>query len=110
MTEAFGELTRFQDREAEPRFSNSQTGGAGGRGGFGGGMQGGYGGGGYGGGGMMGGGGGGGGGAGRQIYISNVCGPKFSPPPDLLLLVLTASAASVHRWLAGSEGSFQTSW
>ncbi|MBE3046151.1 hypothetical protein IMZ48_27155 [Candidatus Bathyarchaeota archaeon] len=79
----------FQDREAEPRFIGSTTGG---RGGFGGGMQGGMQGGGMQGGHMQGGmqggfqggygggggfGGGGPGGPGRQIYIANV-GP---PPP-----------------------------
>jgi hypothetical protein len=96
---------QLQDREAEPRFSNSQT-GAGGRGGFGGGLQGGYGGGGggYGGGGMMGGGGGGGGGgAGRQIYVANVCFPPSSFSAYLkFAMVLTTLIASVHCWLAGS--------
>lgn len=104
---------KYQDREAEPRFSNAQGGGA--RGGFGGGMQGGYGGGGGGGGyggGMMGGGGAGGGagGAGRQIYVSNVC---YPPSPTLLLtqafVMLTALVASLHCWLAGPQRPFPAS-
>ena len=69
----------YQDREAEPRFTQPGGGAPGGGGGMRGGYGGGFGGprgGGYGGGGF--GGGAPGGAAGNQLYISNVCAQSFS--------------------------------
>lgn len=85
----------YQDREAEPRFTQPGAGGppGGGRGGFGGG----YGGGGRGG---FGGGGGfggppGGGAAGNQLYISNVCSLSFDDSLGI------TNASSSHTLSAG---------
>jgi len=73
------------------------------RGGFQGGMRGGFGGGydamGGGGPGMMAGG-------SRQIYVSNVRMGLF----DSVVTVLTVSLASLHCWLARSQGPFPSSW
>lgn len=104
----------FQDREAEPRFIGS---GGNHRGGFGGGnMHGGfnqgYGGHGHGGAGGAGGPGGpggpGAGGAGRQIYVANV-GHSILTILKQSRLTNTQLIASFQRWLARSQGSFQTS-